>query len=84
MNSCASRACRYLLPLSCLAARLVAQPDPSELLLRARDKVIYTLDRLPRYMCTQTIDWSLSEPVRREAEAKDCDDPQRREVLDAN
>ncbi len=57
----------------------MAQPNPSELLLRARDKVIYTLDRLPRYMCTQTIDRSLYEPVHREADVKDCDDPQRSE-----
>jgi hypothetical protein len=26
----------------------VAQPDPGELLLRVRDKVLHTLDRLPR------------------------------------
>jgi len=56
--------------------RLTAQPDPSELLLRAREKVLNTLDRLPRYMCTQTIDRSVYA-IRREVEPKACDDPQR-------
>jgi hypothetical protein len=53
--------------------RLMAQPDPSELLLRVRDRVIHTLDRLPRYMCTQTIDRSVYEPIRRDVDAKACD-----------
>jgi hypothetical protein len=57
--------------------RLMAQPDPGELLLRVREKVVNTLDRLPRYMCTQTIDRSVYEPIRREVETKACDDPQR-------
>ena len=57
--------------------RLMAQPDPSELLLRVRENVVNTLDRLPRYMCTQTIDRSVYEPTRHEVETKACDDPQR-------
>jgi len=57
--------------------RLMAQPDPSELLQRVREKVLNTLDRLPRYMCTQTINRSVYEPVRREVEVKDCGDPRR-------
>jgi hypothetical protein len=47
-----------LILLAGLAARLMAQPDPSELLLRVREKVMHTVDRLPRYLCTQTIDRS--------------------------
>lgn len=77
MNACANRACRYLFPLGCLAMRLTAQPDPSELLLRVRDRVVHTLDRLPRYMCTQTIDRSVFEPAQREVDVKACADPQR-------
>jgi hypothetical protein len=57
--------------------RLMAQPDPSELLLHVCDKVVHTLDRLPRYMCTQTIDPSVYEPARREVDVKACADPQR-------
>ena len=73
VNSCASRACRYLLPLG-LAVRLVAQPDPSELLLRVRDRVANTLDRLPRYMYTQTIDRSEYQPYPSDLDVKACDD----------
>ena len=53
---------RQLLLLAALAAHLMAQPDPSELLLRVREKVLHTVDRLPRYMCTQTIDRAQYEP----------------------
>ncbi len=60
----------------------MAQPDPSELLLRVRDKVVHTLDRLPRYMCTQTIDRSVYEPAQREVEAKACEDSKRSEDLE--
>jgi hypothetical protein len=41
-----------------LAARLVAQEDPSAVLQRVREKVGQTLDRLPRYMCTQVTERS--------------------------
>jgi hypothetical protein len=43
-----------------LAARLVAQEDPSAVLQRVREKVGQTLDRLPRYMCTQVTERSQS------------------------
>src|ERR1019366_4548033 len=64
---------RQLLLLAALAARGVAQPDPSELLLRVRENVLRTVDRLPRYMCTQTIDRSQYEPDR-VVYVKDCED----------
>src|SRR5450759_1035559 len=64
---------RQLLLLAGLAARLMAQPDPSELLLRVREKVLHTVDRLPRYLCTQTIDRSQYEPDRR-VFVKDCEE----------
>jgi len=47
---------RRLLLWVALAASLRAQPDPAELLLRVRDRVLNTVDRLPRYLCTQTVD----------------------------
>ena len=62
----------------------MAQPNPSKLLLRVRDKVVHTLDRLPRYMCTQTIDRSVYEPAQREVEAKACEDSKRSEDLDGS
>jgi hypothetical protein len=64
---------RQLLLLAALAARGMAQPDPSELLLRVRENVLRTVDRLPRYMCTQTIDRSQFEPDRH-IFVKDCEE----------
>src|SRR5581483_376605 len=45
-----------------LAGGLRAQPDPAAVLLRVRDKVLNTVDRLPRYLCTQTVDRRQYEP----------------------
>ena len=53
---------RRLLLWVALAASLRAQPDPAELLLRVRDRVLNTVDRLPRYLCTQTVDRAQYEP----------------------
>ena len=64
---------RQLLLLVGLAAGAMAQPDPSELLLRVREKVLHTVDRLPRYLCTQTIDRSQYEPDRI-VFVKDCEE----------
>src|SRR5579871_5214955 len=55
---------RNLLLLAAVARVLAAQPDPSDLLVRVREKVLNTVDRLPRYLCTQTIDRSQFEPDR--------------------
>ena len=49
----------HLLLLGSFAASLLAQPgsqDPKDLLLTVRRKIMDTVLRLPRYMCTQTID----------------------------
>jgi hypothetical protein len=54
---------RFLLAFS-IATCMRAQQDPMDLLRRVQAKVVDSLDRLPRYMCTQTID-----RVRYEAEA---------------
>jgi len=64
---------KELLLLAWLAAPAMAQTDPSEFLLQIRDKVLHALDRLPRYMCTQTINRSQYEPDRY-AYIKNCDD----------
>ncbi len=42
---------------------LHAQPDPGDLLQRVTGKVLDTVGRLPKYMCTQTIDRSQYEPA---------------------
>ena len=39
-----------------IAAGLQAQQDPTDLFLRVRARIEESLDRLPNYMCTQTID----------------------------
>lgn len=64
---------RKLLLMAALAYSLRAQPDPADLLLRVRDKVTQTLDRLPRYLCTQTVDRTQYEPYEPAAVAN-CDE----------
>jgi hypothetical protein len=64
---------KKLLLLVWIAAPAMAQTDPSEFLLQIRVKVLHALDRLPRYMCTQTINRSQYEPDCY-AFAKNCDD----------
>jgi hypothetical protein len=51
-----------LLLLCCAAIRVRAQQDPMELLRRVQRNVSESLDRVPRYMCTETIDRSQFEP----------------------
>jgi hypothetical protein len=41
---------------SLLSSVAVAQNDPRELLIRARQNVLNTIDRLPKYLCTQNVD----------------------------
>jgi hypothetical protein len=55
-------AMRRLVFWAVLATSLHAQSDPGDLLLRVRDKVLNTVDRLPRYLCTQTVDREQYEP----------------------
>ena len=60
----------FILPLA--TALSAQQQEPRDLLQRLRAKVVDSLNRLPRYMCTETIDrlqFDASEPVRR----SDCD-----------
>ena len=42
------------------------QGDPKELLLRVREKVMNTVGRLPKYVCTQTVDRTRYEPANPE------------------
>ncbi len=63
---------RFLLLLS-VAAEVQGQPDPAELLKLAQAKIVDSLNRLPRYMCTQTIDRSVYVPDVPLAE-KPCDE----------
>jgi hypothetical protein len=43
---------------------LHAQQDPKDLILAVQEKINATTERLPRYMCTQTIDRQQYEPDR--------------------
>jgi hypothetical protein len=45
-----------------IAITMQAQPDPAELLRMVRATVDDSLDRVPKYMCTQTIERSQFEP----------------------
>ncbi len=45
-----------------VATGIQAQQEPMELLRRVQARVANSLDRLPRYMCTQTIDRDRYEP----------------------
>jgi hypothetical protein len=53
---------------------LHAQPEPGDLLQRVTRKVLETVGRLPKYMCTQTIDRSQYEPAAGTA-GHSCDTP---------
>jgi hypothetical protein len=53
---------RFLLAFS-IATGLQAQQNPTDLLLRARARIAESQNRLPRYMCTQTIDRYRYQPV---------------------
>lgn len=61
-----------LLPLLCaLAASVWAQSDdPKELLMRVRDNLMATIARMPRYMCTQTIDRAQYAPTLQSQDAQ--------------
>ncbi len=64
---------RFALAFSIAAGLQAQQDDATGLLRQVQAKVVESLDRLPRYMCTQTIDRSRYEPDvpdRRNA----CDD----------
>ena len=54
--------CRRFLFLCMIAAGLSAQENPTELLRRLQAKVASSLDHLPRYMCTETVDRKVYEP----------------------
>src|ERR1017187_1429622 len=56
-----------------LAFSLQAQQDPTDLLLKVRGRVKDSVNRLPKYMCTQTIDRQQYEPARGKQAAR-CDD----------
>lgn len=57
-----------------LAASQSSQPDdPKTILLEVRKKVMSTTDRLPRFMCTETIDRSTFLP-RENVEGRSFDD----------
>jgi hypothetical protein len=59
--------------VSSLTAQTYSQQDAKMLLLEVRKKQMLTLDRLPRYMCTETVDRSMFEPQVKVAR-RSCDD----------
>lgn len=58
---------RALLTLSIAAASTVhsqTAPDPNDVLVRAKARIIETMRRLPKYTCVETIDRGYYTPVR--------------------
>src|ERR1700693_4097363 len=49
--------------ISILAAQTSEADDPKAFLLEVRKKVMLTLNRLPKYMCTETIERSMLKPA---------------------
>jgi hypothetical protein len=67
--------------LLCVAVSAAQGPEePKELLLRVRENVMSTVRRLPKYVCTQTVDRTRYEPANPEYGAngtlrrRSCDD----------
>jgi len=59
---------------TCLAAQEHPRADDAKaLLLEVRKKVMLTVDRLPKYMCTETIDRSTFRPEAK-VFGRSCDD----------
>jgi hypothetical protein len=52
----------FFLSLSTCAAQTSSVDDPKALLLEARKQVMSTLTRLPRYLCTETVDREMRRP----------------------
>jgi hypothetical protein len=68
---------RLLLAFS-IAASMRAQPDPMDLLRRVRARVADSADRMPRYMCTETIDRAIYERDARDRSGGCDEGPARR------
>ena len=63
------------------AALMQARQDPTDLLRLVKSKIGESLDRLPRYMCTETVDRSMFAPDIQERGGTACDEgPGRLEV----
>ena len=66
--------------LLCVAAAGQSEQEPKELLLRVRENVMSTIQRLPKYVCTQTVDRTRYEPANPEygtngkVRRRSCDD----------
>jgi hypothetical protein len=59
------------------AMHMDAQESSVELLLSARAKIMDSLNRLPRYMCTQAVDRTMYEPDVPERAGSACDEGRR-------
>ena len=56
------------------AGSLCGQTDPQEILVQARHKILESVDRLPHYMCTETVErYRYTTSIRRHLNA--CDEP---------
>jgi hypothetical protein len=58
--------------LLCVSRGIKAQENPSDLILRASQKILESVNRLPKYMCTLTIDRAVYE-TRGRTSAHTCE-----------
>jgi len=65
---------RTLALVGCLSACLYGQQSPTDLLRLAQTRVSETLDRLPRYMCTLTIDRRVYRRNTGKSRSSACDE----------
>src|SRR5579864_719638 len=72
MHSRLLGACVNLLLFS--AAPLHSEDEPRRVLLRISQSVMDTVERLPKYVCTQTVDRFQYEPERGKTHGRACDD----------
>lgn len=71
---------RFLVALSIATGVQAQQDDPMSLLRRVQVRVANSLDRLPRYMCTETIDRGRYEPDVRDRGTACVEGPEHRTI----
>src|ERR1700693_2632487 len=57
-----------------LAMSAQALPDPEDVLAKARDKMLERTERLPNYICVQTVDRTYLKPEKAQFPGLSCDD----------
>ncbi len=61
-----------------------APPDPEEVLAKARDSILDRTERLPNYICVQTVDRQYLKPTKAAFPLLSCDDLSARKTRKKN